>query len=59
MHLEFDEASLLLHGCEVGCISDVLPMIEETERICCSGGAIELGEYLSFLRIFAERKPYF
>ena len=37
-----------------------LPMIDEIERIWGSGGAVlAFGAYLDFLRILAERKPYF
>ena len=37
-----------------------LPIIELIVTICGSGGKVDrFGEYLIFLRIFADNKPYF
>lgn len=52
--------SFLLQNIKVGYIKCAVPTIEEIESICCSGGVVAaLGAYLSFLRILAERNPYF
>ncbi len=60
MHFDLNIGPLLLQHVQMRLVRTNLPIIDEMERIWGSAGAVvALGEYLSFLRMFADRKPYF